>query len=205
MQPSDENRMAVDLNSRLLKLCVLIGAALILCATLTLSAEPSDEAGNPPADSKQAAASERPASDERVSVAIARERASVMHDIYSSTLHAMHQHYFHANRSVLPARALQDVFDDMARKSKAKARWISVNTKAMSVDHEPADEFEKQAAAAIAAGKEKYEVVEKEFYRSASPIRLGAGCVSCHTGFFTGPSKSPRFAGLVISVPVNEE
>ncbi|MGE5192172.1 MAG: hypothetical protein ACM3U2_06675, partial [Deltaproteobacteria bacterium] len=76
---------------------------------------------------------------------------------------------------------------------------------AMTVDHEPDDEFEKQAAAAIASGKEKFEAVENGYYRSASGIRLGAGCVSCHTGFFSGPSKSQRFAGLVISVPVKEE
>jgi len=200
MQPSDDSRIIFNATSRLPKLCVVIAAALFVCGIWTLAVEPSGAAG-----SQQAARGERAAGDERVSVAVARERASVMHDVYSSTLHTMHRHYFHANRSVLPARALEDVFQDIARKSKTKARWISVNAKAMSVDHEPADEFERQAASAIAAGKEKYEAVENGLYRSASPIHLGAGCVNCHTGFFSGPSKTPRFAGLVIDVPVTED
>ena len=32
-----------------------------------------------------------------------------------------------------------------------------------------------------------------------------SGCVSCHSGMFAGAPKSKRFAGLVISVPVNKE
>lgn len=207
MQPRDEDRMAGDLGYRIPKLWMAAGAAGILCATLTLtlSAEPAGDAAGAPADKKTAGADERPAAENRVSVAVARERATVMHDIYASTLHVMHQRYFHSNRSVLPARAMEDVFAEMARKSKAKARWISVNTKAMSVDHEPEDEFEKQAAAAIAGGKETFELVEKGSYRSASAVPLGAGCVSCHTGFFAGAPKSARFAGLVISIPIDEE
>jgi hypothetical protein len=29
--------------------------------------------------------------------------------------------------------------------------------------------------------------------------------VGCHTKFFTEPPKTPRFAGLVISIPVTDE
>lgn len=206
MQPSNENRMAGNPGYRTSKLWLAAGAGWILCAAaLTLPAQPPVGAGGAAADGKKTDADKQAAGDNRVSVAVARERAMVMHDIYESTLHVMHQRYFHSNRAVLPARAMEDVFAEMARKSKAKARWISVNTRAMSVDHEPEDEFETQAAAALAAGKEKFELIEKGFYRSASPIPLGAGCVSCHTGFFAGAPKSQRLAGLVISVPVNEE
>jgi len=209
MQPRDANRMASDRDDRRSKLWVAIGGGGILCAMLTLSArlpaDPPGGAAGAPAEKKSGEPGALPAAVDRVSVAVAREQATVLHDVYASTLHTMHQHYFHVNRAVLPARALEEVFTDVARKSKVKANWISVNTRAMSVDHEPDDEFERQAAAAIASGKEKFEAVENGYYRSASAIRLGGGCVSCHTGFFNGPSKSPRFAGLVISVPVKDE
>jgi hypothetical protein len=72
----------------------------------------------------------------------------------------------------------------------------------MSVDHEPATDFEKRAAKEIAAGTEQLEVVEDGFYRRAGAIPLGDGCVGCHGGFFKPQSNKPKFAGLVISVPI---
>lgn len=63
---------------------------------------------------------------------------------------------------MLPARALEDVFDRVDRKSGVKASWIAVNTRAMSVDHEPKTEFEKKAAEEIAKGKLEYSRVEKD-------------------------------------------
>jgi cytochrome c5 len=144
-----------------------------------------------------------PASSEATgSVAAARENAKLMHSIYASTLDVMHHHYFRINRAVLPARALEEVFTEIESQSKVKAKWIAVNTKAMSITHEPKGDFEKRAAAAIAAGKGELEAVEDGYYRRAAAIPLGAGCVSCHTGFFSGAPKAQPFVGLVISVPV---
>jgi cytochrome c553 len=74
----------------------------------------------------------------------------------------------------------------------------------MSVNHEPRDEFEKQAAKQIAAGKDEFEQVEAGYYRRAAPIPLAAGCVACHSGFSASAAKTPRFAGLVIRIPVHE-
>lgn len=42
-------------------------------------------------------------------------------------------------------------------------------------------------------------------YQRAGRISLGGGCVSCHTNQFSSPSTSPKFAGLVIRIPVNDE
>lgn len=148
---------------------------------------------------------ERPRDDARVSVATARENAKLMHNIYAATLETMHHHFFRNNRAVLPARALEDVFAEIETQSKVKAKWLAVNTKAMSVNHEPQSEFEKKAAAAIAAGKGEFELVEDGYYRRAAAIPLGSGCVRCHTGFFSGDPKTPRFAALVISVPVTKK
>lgn len=177
----------------------------MLCITLVLCAEPSSDAADQP-QSQQKAATDKPVDPRhRVSVAAARERAKLMHDIYDATLDTMHHHFFRSDRAVLPARAMEDIFAEMARQSSTQARWISVNTKAMSINHEPQTEFEKQAAKQITAGKADYELVENGYYQRAGRISLGGGCVSCHTNQFSSPSTSAKFAGLVIRIPVNDE
>jgi hypothetical protein len=135
----------------------------------------------------------------------ARQNAELMHHMYAATLEVMHRRYFRNDRAAVPARALEDVFAEMEANTKVKANWISVNTAAMSINHEPKSEFERRAAAAIAAGKREFELVENGHYRRATPIPLGAGCVTCHVGLAVNASKTPRFAGLVISVPLNNE
>ncbi len=138
----------------------------------------------------------------QASVAAARERAKMLHDLYATTLEVMHRHYFRQDGSVLPARAMEDVFAEMAGMSGIYANWISVNTKPMSINHEPTTDFEKKAAVELAAGKPDYEYIGKAVYRRATPIPLGSNCVGCHTKMFSALPKTPRFAGLVISIPL---
>jgi hypothetical protein len=171
---------------------VLAGLVALTGIGLTLRAGPAD-------------APATKAEDKRVSVAEARERARLLHEVYQSTLDAVHHHYFRSDRPVLPARAMEDVFADVDKPTGIKAHWIAVNTQAMSVNHEPDTAFEKRAAAELAAGKTEYEQVEKGVYRRAEVIPLGAGCVSCHARVSGAPIKSPRFAGLVISIPVKDK
>jgi hypothetical protein len=135
----------------------------------------------------------------------ARERARTMHSLYAATLEVMHDRYFHGERAMVPARALEDVFAEIARQSQVEARWISVNTKPMSLKHEPQSPFEKRAAKALAAGQEEFELVEDGYYQRAGAIPLHGGCVSCHSGFFSKASESPRFAGLIIRIPLAKE
>ena len=138
-------------------------------------------------------------------IAAARERAKLLHEVYTATLDVMHHRYFRRDGSVLPARAMEDVFQQMAGKSGTMANWIAVNTKAMSIQHEPSTAFEKQAAAEISAGKESVERVTKRVYQRATVIPLTANCVGCHTRMFAEEPKTPRFAGLVISIPLGAD
>lgn len=179
-----------------------VAAAATFVVALAVSGEPSGEA-EPKSDSGEA--SKAPAEVVRVPVAVARERVELMHRIYAATLEVLHHRYFHDSRATVPARAMEDIFAEMARQSQAEANWISVNTRAMSLSHEPKTEFEKAAAKEIADGKEEFERVEDGYYRHAGAIPLASGCVNCHAGFFKAPPKSPRFAALIISVPVKEE
>lgn len=180
----------------------LLAAAGVLYSAVTLWAEAPD--AKPGNSTLKSSARSVPKVEEskRVSVEVARDRAKVMHDIYEATLDVMHHRYFHRERSVVPARAMEDVFSEMKRQSHVDARWISVNLKAMSIDHEPASDFEKKAAREIADGKSELDVIEDGYYRRAGVIHLSSGCVSCHAGLFKEATQSPKYAALVISVPI---
>jgi predicted small secreted protein len=135
-------------------------------------------------------------------LASARERAETAHVIYAATLEMLHRHYFRRGQAVLPAKGLEEVFAEVADQTKVAGSWIAVNTKPMSVHHTPKTDFEKRAAAAIAAGQERFEELDADTLRIARPIPLGEGCVSCHDGMFRSRSKSPLVAGLIVAVPL---
>ncbi len=139
----------------------------------------------------------------RVSLEVARDRARLMHAIYEATLEAMHQRYFHGERAMVPARALEDVFKVIERQNHVESRWISASFSPMSIRNEPKSEFETQASRKIAKGEDGIETIEDGFYRRAGSIPLHGGCAHCHAGFFSNTSPSPKFAGLIISIPVD--
>lgn len=153
------------------------------------------------ADPGAAVTADKPQVPSTAAVDSARQRAKLVHQIYSTTLDVMHERYFRNDRSTIPARAMEDVFAEVARTTKIDARWIGVNAKTMGINHEPKDDFEKSAARAIGGGKEEFEAVEEGVYRRAEGIPLAVGCLTCHGSFGMVP-KTPRFAGLVINIPL---
>lgn len=179
------------LTKRLFALAVAFGA---LNCSHHLSADPPKGEPKPEAGERH-----------RVPVADARKRAELMHEIFADTLDVVHHRYFRREGAVLPARALEDVFARIEKRSNVKARWIAVNTQAMSVNHEPESAFEKKAAEELGAGKAEYSRVEDGYYLEARPIPLGAGCIGCHTKLSPIIDKKPRFAGLVIAIPVKDK
>lgn len=183
-------------NSPLIAVLSFLGLAVVTMSGSLVADEP--------ASGSTAETAARPEAEKspRVSLDVARDRARLLHEVYASMLDVIHRRYFHAERAVVPARAMEDVFDDMKQQSHIEARWIVANLKAMSVDHEPETPFEKQAAREIAKGRKEVEIVDSGYYRRAVPVPLTADCISCHGGFFRQPSKTPKFAGLVISIPV---
>ncbi|MEK6235559.1 MAG: DUF3365 domain-containing protein [Planctomycetales bacterium] len=185
--------------------CSIVALAGMLCAAAALFAEPPLESKKESTAAENADSADRWDDEKRVSVESARERARLAHNIYATTLDVIHHRYFRNERSTIPARAMEDVFSQIARQENIKGRWIAVNAKAMSIDHKPRDDFEKQAAKAIAAGSEDYERVENGVYRRAKGISLmNRGCLICHLGFGAS-GKTQRFAGLVITIPVDKD
>lgn len=175
----------------------------VLAVTVALYAEPPRDAKNDVTTSAQAESTDKPENAKRVSVEVARRRAKLTHSICSAMLDVIHHQYFRHERSTVPAVAMEDAFLRIADQENVSARWITVNAKVMNVDHEPQDEFEQQAAKAIAAGKTEYESVEKGIYRRAQGISLmNKGCLQCHLGFGAS-GRIDRFAGLVIAIEVS--
>lgn len=139
---------------------------------------------------------------EKPTLEVAKERAKVMSDVHLVTLEVIHDRYFHGERAMVPARAMEEVFDKLRKQNGVESRWIAVNLKPMSITHEPKTDFEKKAARELEKGKAFWEEVEDGVYRRATPVPLTSICVNCHAGFFRDPPTHPLFAGLVISIPI---
>lgn len=176
-------------------LCVIAVAAILFIATADLQGEtPAKEAdqGEP--------------TKPMMTLEEARARAKLLHTTYESTLITVHRAYFEeGKRMMVPARVLEDVFYWVDQETNGKTRWISVNTEAMNIDHEPETEIEKKAAKSLASGEEVFEVVEGGVYHRAGAVTLVASCLRCHETTLFQKRKKKRVAGLVISIPVKQD
>ncbi len=180
------------MNPRPLPLLITIAVALLLTTTAL-----PQETATKPAKSKPQQADPIP-----VSLAEARRRAELLHEVYEATLQIMHRRYFREDqKTTVPSKALDDVFYRVSLRSKVKARWIAVNARAMSIDHAPKDVFEKQAARRFVAGESSPETVENGLYRRAGRITLFGSCIKCHAPAPMNQNVR-RYAGLVISMPI---
>ncbi|MBL8865740.1 MAG: hypothetical protein JNK93_09280, partial [Planctomycetia bacterium] len=75
------------------------GALGLLGVAWTLHADPPAKPGA------------APRVEPRVTIATAKDRAKLLHEVYSATLDSMHHHFFRRDRAVLPARAMDDIFE----------------------------------------------------------------------------------------------
>lgn len=188
---------------------VAAAAGLLLAASAMPAAPPEDSSPGQAGQGAPAAAAQGTTAlgttaqggDGVLSVEAARERAKLMHNIYSATLDMMHHRYFRHDRATIPARAMEDVFTEIDRQSQMKSSWIAINSRAMSIDHEPEGEFEMAAVKAIGGGADHFEQADGDTYRRVGAIRLSGGCMNCH-GRFGSTSTSKKFAGLVIEIPL---
>ena len=159
----------------------------------------------PPAKSEQVTqvAQEKNSLQPELSLKQAQQQAKILHDTFHITLQVVHRQYFRQDDKVqIPSRTLDTVFERLSEKHNIKFNWISVNAQAMNIDHEPETKFQKAAAKAIASGKESYEQIEDNVYRSAGRIQLLNQCLKCHLPDRT--STKTRFAALIISMKLKK-
>ena len=138
------------------------------------------------------------------SVEEARNRARILHEAFGGALQVMHRDFFREDqRLTLPSKSLEDVFKEMATTHQVELRWLAVNANAMSVDHKPKNEFEKQVVHALSSGKDEFELANEESFQFAGSIPLSASCVKCHVRSRT--SNAEKKAALVITMPLRKK
>ncbi|MDB5335853.1 MAG: hypothetical protein JWN70_1472 [Planctomycetaceae bacterium] len=187
-----------------LSCCLIAAFAALNLVSHGVTQEPAGTATKAPPKEQPMQGEKGADAPPTIAVVEARERAKMLHEIYETTLRTIHSRYFKDNGSVpIPSRVMEDVFSRVSRKSTVTARWIAVNTQAMSLEHEPEDDFEKEAARTLGSGGQEFERIENGTYRRATPIILFDSCLKCHA---PPPIRvtNARYAGLVISMPVNE-
>lgn len=136
------------------------------------------------------------------SVSEASARARLLYESFHGTLQVVHRDFFDEDESrLIPSQALEDVFSEMSSSFDVDMKWLVVETDIVNVDHQPADDFERAAVAALKKGQPRFEVVEGDRFRFAGPIRLASQCLKCHVQKRT--STDARKAGLLISMPIN--
>ncbi len=127
----------------------------------------------------------------------ARGRARLLHESISGSLQLMHRDYFDPDdRDRIPSATLEEMFEAMNESFGVKLRWLGVNARTMDVDHEPQDQFERDAVAVLAKGKDEFERMEGKDYRFAGAIQLHNTCLKCHVP--NRRSMEDRTAGLLI-------
>ena len=112
----------------------IIALTSALSVAVVVLADPPTESNEKTSTAKQSDLPDGLDPDKRVSVEVARKRAKLTHNIFASTLDVIHHRYFRADRSSVPARALEDVFAELVKQENIKANWIAVNSRAMSID-----------------------------------------------------------------------
>jgi hypothetical protein len=150
---------------------------------------------------EKSAAVEQPAA---TNVSQARRQAEILHSTLHSSLRVIHDRYYREDEALpIPAAILGEVFNDVEAEQHVKLRWLAVEGLAMNSDHKPADEFERQAAEQLKAGKRSHEIAADGLYRRAAPITLSGHCLKCHMP--DRRSTRDRVAGLIIAIPVTPE
>lgn len=187
--------------SRRLTPAVILICILVFLAGAPLFRSAGDAAGaeEPESPDAQTATTSENAAG---SVAEAKARARLLHETLHGALQVMHRDFFDDEEPrKIPSKSLEDVFTELARSHNVKLHWLAINAEALSIDHKPRNEFEKQAVKALSSGEKEYESVTENSYRYVGSIKLASQCLKCHLPNRT--STKDRAAGLVITMPLN--
>jgi hypothetical protein len=190
----------MKLNANRMSLAVA-GAVVVLAVAYRIDAATPEDSN----ESTAAIVETTPAeADRRVTLDEARGQAELLHETLHATLQVVHRRYYREDEGLpIPSRSLESVFAKLSRQRDIEFHWLAVNAQAMSIDHEPQDEFEHNAVKALRRGEESFEQVEEDVYRRAGAITLFSQCLKCHAP--NRMSTSDRLAGLVISIPYKSE
>lgn len=129
-------------------------------------------------------------------------RARLLHETIHGAIQIVHRDFFDEdNPGAIPSASLEDVFASLAESYQVELKWLIVETDVLNVDHQPKDDFEREAVKALRKGETHYAEVQQDRYRFAGPIRLASQCLKCHVK--QRLTTEDRTAGLSISMPLD--
>jgi hypothetical protein len=127
-------------------------------------------------------AADAPKPQQKYSLKEARQTVDMLNDLYVTAVVGIHGTYVKDRSIPAAATVARSVFKSMAEKGWPQTRWLSTTGKPFNPDHNPKDQFEKDAAAALKTGKAKFERVENGKLRVATLVPIvDKSCLMCHT------------------------
>jgi hypothetical protein len=139
---------------------------------------------------------------ERMSLKEARRAIALLDRNYQSALRQIHRRFPVGNgQPVVAAVVVRDMQREVGSGGVLSSRFLAVGTKAMNPDHEPRDDFERQAVQELKRGARWVEALESGKLRVATVTPLGGGCFPCHST----PSGAPVQAAISWTVPIQTE
>lgn len=190
-----------------LALVLLVTPALVRAGSRTPPVRKPAPAASKPAASKPAPRSAKvpPATpvagegEPGVSLEEARRSVEMLDGIYQLTLQEIHRRFpVGSGQPVVAALVIRDIQKRMNTRGGPQSRFLAVDLRAMNPDHAPKDAFEQEAAAKLAAGARRYEVIEASRLRMATVVPLGGTCFPCHST----PAGGVGRAAISWSVPL---
>lgn len=118
----------------------------------------------------------------KMSLPQARQTVSMLNDLYVNAVVLTHGTYV-KDKGITPAATVaRKVFEAMDKKGWPKTRWLSTTGRPFNPDHNPKDQFEKDAVVALKKGQARFERVENGQLRVATLVPLvDKSCQMCHT------------------------
>jgi hypothetical protein len=135
-----------------------------------------------------------------------RKQVQVLDDIYKSAIVIITEHYVEEDSDLAAGAAFQKLFDAVKQKGYHEVRLLDATGEPYEAKNSPRDDFEKQAVAALKAGKPSPEkIVEKDgkrFLRVATPIPVVMKkCILCHPAYEKAPAGQP-IGALGYTIPI---
>jgi hypothetical protein len=135
-----------------------------------------------------------------------RKQVQILDDIYKSAIVIITEHYVDETSDLAAGAAFQKLFDAVKQKGYHEVRLLDATGEPYEAKNSPKDDFEKQAVAALKAGKPSPEkIVEmngKQFLRVATPIPVVMKkCTLCHPAYEKATAGQP-IGALGYTIPI---
>lgn len=118
----------------------------------------------------------------------ARREVRLLDDIYKTAIVLVTKHYVEESSDVPAGEAFKVLFQSMKEKGWHEVRLLDAAGDPINPGNKPADDFERQAVAALLGGKDYFEEITtvngKPALRAATPVPVVMEkCIMCHENY----------------------